>query len=174
MIKFSYFLQVFLQVILAQNILSSDIFQLRYDDLQSLLVNSRNNRNFQTLEEVLARDGAFVSSPPSDTRHTHSMRNLISTFLLPIHWPVMRNIAQHNIENKLFLFAGHLRDAAWLSPVCDSVAELRPRLPRGWGGGPRVLPPWRLPEMDLGPWHSRKWLKIFVKKLHETRSLYKY
>ena len=82
MIKFSYFLQVFLQVILAQNILSSDIFQLRYDDLQSLLVNSRNNRNFQTLEEVLARDGAFVSSPPSDTHHTHSLHEEFNIHLL--------------------------------------------------------------------------------------------
>ena len=67
MIKFSYFLQVFLQVIFAQIIFGSDIFQLRYNDLQSLLVNSRNNRNFQTLEDVLARDGAFVSTHSHDS-----------------------------------------------------------------------------------------------------------
>ena len=87
MIKFSYFLQVFLQVIFAQIILSSDIFQLRFDDLQSLLSNSRNSRNFQTLEDVLARDGAFVSTRLTTTTLNSlslaSFRNLISTLLLP-------------------------------------------------------------------------------------------
>ena len=67
MIKFSYYLQVFLQVIFAQIIFGSDIFQLRYNDLQSLLVNSRSNRNFQTVEDVLARDGAFVSNHSHDS-----------------------------------------------------------------------------------------------------------
>jgi len=78
MIKFSYYLQVFLQVIFAQIIFGSDIFQLRYNDLQSLLVNSRSNRNFQTVEDVLARDGAFaVSGLPPD--YTQSVIELQSS-----------------------------------------------------------------------------------------------
>ena len=82
MIKFSYFLQVFLQVIFAQIILSSDIFQLRYDDLQSLM--SRNSRNFQTLEDVLARDGAFVSTWQVDSPQ-------------PLNFPFFRFIQEFNI-----------------------------------------------------------------------------
>ena len=82
MTTFSYLLQVFLQVVFAQIILSSDIFQLTYDDLQTLLVNSRNSKSFQTLEDVLARDGAFVSTRSNDSQFPF-LRNLISTLLLP-------------------------------------------------------------------------------------------
>ena len=92
MIKFSYYLQIFLQVIFAQIIFGSDIFQLRYNDLQSLLVNSRSNRNFQTLEDVLARDGAFVSNHSHDCCSLWPATQWVSRTLLrsamtrPLRW----------------------------------------------------------------------------------------
>ena len=64
MTKYSYFLQVFLQIIFAQNIISSDIFQFKYRDLQKLLDNSENaetNNQLEHLEHILSFDGAFVS-----------------------------------------------------------------------------------------------------------------
>lgn len=107
MIKFTYFLQVFLQVIFAQIIHGSDIFQLRYNDLQSLLVNSRNNRNFQTLEDVLARDGAFVST------HSHVspfLQEFNIDFIAAYKDPIIRNSFLDTIDGSLF--AGRVRDAA--------------------------------------------------------------
>ena len=71
MIKFSYFLQVFLQVIFAQQILSSAIFQLRLADLQSL-VTDRQQEARRAIEEVLHRDGAFVS------KHYRCQRNFVN------------------------------------------------------------------------------------------------
>ena len=73
MIKFSYFLQVFLQVIFAQQILSSAIFQLRLADLQSL-VTDRQQEARRAIEEVLHRDGAFVS------KHHRCQRNFANVF----------------------------------------------------------------------------------------------
>ena len=75
MIKFSYFLQVFLQVIFAQQILSSAIFQLRLADLQSL-VTDRQQEARRAIEEVLHRDGAFVS------KHHRCQRNFAIVFTI--------------------------------------------------------------------------------------------
>ena len=75
MIKFSYFLQVFLQVIFAQQILSSAIFQLRLADLQSL-VTDRQQEARRAIEEVLHRDGAFVS------KHHRCQRNFANVFII--------------------------------------------------------------------------------------------
>ena len=64
MTKYSYFLQVFLQIIFAQNIISSDIFQFKYRDLQKLVDTSDNaetNNQLDHLENILSFDGAFVS-----------------------------------------------------------------------------------------------------------------
>ena len=75
MIKFSYFLQVFLQVIFAQLILSRDIFQLRLADLQSL-VTDRQQEARRAIEDVLHRDGAFVS------KHHSCQRNFANVFTI--------------------------------------------------------------------------------------------
>ena len=70
MIKFSLFLRVFLQVIFAQNILSSssDILQLKYPDLQTLVTQLTDDSQtdhggslLQSVEQSLSTDGAFVS-----------------------------------------------------------------------------------------------------------------
>ena len=68
MIKFSLFLRVFLQVIFAQNIISSDILQLKYADLQTLVTQLTEDshtvdgsRLLQLVEQSLSNDGAFVS-----------------------------------------------------------------------------------------------------------------
>ena len=70
MIKFSLFLRVFLQVIFAQNILSSssDILQLKYPDLQTLVTELTDESQtdhgsslLQSVEQSLSTDGAFVS-----------------------------------------------------------------------------------------------------------------
>ena len=65
MIKFSLFLRVFLQVIFAQNIISSDIFQLKYKELQTLVTESdgvsSSSRLLQLVEQSLSTDGALVS-----------------------------------------------------------------------------------------------------------------
>ena len=65
MIKFSLFLRVFLQVIFAQNIISSDIFQLKYKELQTLVTESdgvsSSSSLLQLVEQSLSTDGALVS-----------------------------------------------------------------------------------------------------------------
>ena len=67
MIKFSLFLRVFLQVIFAQNIISSDIFQLKYKELQTLVTesdgvsSSSSTSLLQLVEQSLSTDGALVS-----------------------------------------------------------------------------------------------------------------
>ena len=63
MIKFSLFLRVFLQVIFAQNIISSDIFQLKYKELQTLVTESDgvSSSLLQLVEQSLSTDGALVS-----------------------------------------------------------------------------------------------------------------
>jgi len=76
MIKFSLFLRVFLQVIFAQNILgsSSDILQLKYPDLQTLVTQLTDDSQtdhggslLQSVEQSLSTDGAFaVSELPQD------------------------------------------------------------------------------------------------------------
>lgn len=72
MIQFSsYFLQAFLQIILAQIIICSDnskLFQLDFSELQNLLESSETSRQLLgKLENILSGDGAFaISGMPSE------------------------------------------------------------------------------------------------------------
>ena len=65
MFQFSYFLQVFLQIILAQIIIGSEnsqLFQLDLSELQNILEPSDTSQQLLgTLENILSEDGAFVS-----------------------------------------------------------------------------------------------------------------
>ena len=56
-----YFLQIFLQIFLTKAVITSDIFQLEFNELKSLLENPQSSHNFPKLENVLAINGAFVS-----------------------------------------------------------------------------------------------------------------
>ena len=56
-----YFLQIFLQIFLTKTVITSDIFQLEFNELKSLLENPQSSHNFHKLENILAIDGAFVS-----------------------------------------------------------------------------------------------------------------
>ena len=62
MFQFSYFLQVFLQIILAQIAIGSQLFQLDFSELQNILEPSDTSQQLLgTLENILSEDGAFVS-----------------------------------------------------------------------------------------------------------------
>ena len=59
-----HFLQIFLQIFLTRTVITSDIFQLEFNELKSLLENPHSSHTFHKLENVLANDGAFVSIWP--------------------------------------------------------------------------------------------------------------
>jgi len=71
MFQFSYFLQVFLQIILAQIVIGSEnsqLFQLDFSELQNILKPSDTSQQLLgTLENILSEDGAFaISGMPSE------------------------------------------------------------------------------------------------------------